>query len=176
MFARPLLILAAFFWTLSSWSTSFLKGSAQNWTECSSWGLASAKWSSRITSCISYKPLLFTHPSRTLAFFAVLWHCWLSFSCYPLKLPEPFPWTCYLLIPQLRLGSTLALTSGRTLLPTSFISDDTLTTHGLTHLHKKHESSCSYYGKVLKCSAIHFKTNKPRKTHSGKNLFFIMQH
>lgn len=60
--------------------------------------------------------------------------------------------------------------------PTSFISDDTLTTHGLTHLHKKHESSCSYYGKVLKCSAIHFKTNKPQKTHSGKNLFFIMQH
>lgn len=35
MFARPLLILAAFFWTVSSWATSFLKGSAQKWTELS---------------------------------------------------------------------------------------------------------------------------------------------
>lgn len=61
---------------------------------------------------------------------------------------------------------------GQSISPASFISDDALTTHRLTRLHKKHESSCSHYGKVLKSSAIYFKKPKPKKTHSGKKSPF----
>ena len=71
-----LLILVALRWTLSSSSSSFLKWGAQNWTQCSRWGLTRAVQRGRRTSLNLLATLLLMHPRIPLAFLAARAHCW----------------------------------------------------------------------------------------------------
>lgn len=118
----------------------------------------------------------------TLALFAVLGTAGSRSASYPLKPAEPFSrpgirssQTC----PRAARGSTpAAAATGRSqsvspICQHLFSSNDVLTKHSLPYsLNKTHESSCSYYGKVLKSSAICFLKKEIKKNNKLKTPHF----